>query len=275
MPKRKITVALMYDFDKTLSPSNMQEYGFIPDVGMSPKEFWECCDAMARDHGMDRILTYMYMMLNRAEGRTRITKDAFVMRGREVALFPGVESWFDRVDAYAKSRGLSVEHYCVSSGLEEIISGTPIAPKFRKIFASRFYYDVNDVARWPALAVGYTTKTQFLYRINKGVLDISDDEGVNAYMPATERPVPFPRMVYIGDGYSDVPCMKLVKGGGGHSIGVYWRDQGVIRDLTAQGRLSFAARADYSEGKPLEQIVFGILDHIAAREHLADWAVGS
>lgn len=267
-------VAVMYDFDKTLSPSNMQEYGFIPSVGMTPEDFWRETEWLAVENQMDRILAYMYFMLRSAEGKTPITRHAFVEKGKTVDLFPGVTGWFDRVNRRGSKVGLSVEHYILSSGLSELIEGTPIARHFTRIFASSFYYDINGVARWPAMAVNFTSKTQFLFRINKGVLDVSNDEGLNTYVPEAGRPIPFSRMIYIGDGFSDVPCMKLVKTGGGHSIGVYTGDDRLtVSQLVAQNRIDFVAPADYSPGMQLETVVWRILDLIAAQCHVFDLSV--
>jgi hypothetical protein len=266
MSRKNPTVAVLYDFDKTLSPSNMQEYGFLPAVGMTPDAFWAESERLARENGMDRILAYMYLMLQKAEGKTRITRQAFVDKGRTVELFPGLGDWFERVNAHARRAGVTTEHFIISSGLAEIIEGTPIVRQFKRIFASAFYYDLNGVARWPAYAVNFTSKTQFLFRINKGVLDLSRDDELNLYVPERDRPIPFSRMIYIGDGFSDVPCMKLVKSGGGCSIGVYaGRNKETVARLVAQGRVDFAARADYSAGKELETILFRVLELVAAR----------
>ncbi|MDR3208083.1 MAG: haloacid dehalogenase-like hydrolase [Oscillospiraceae bacterium] len=280
MPKKNPTVAVLYDFDKTLSPSNMQEYGFLPAVGMTPQTFWAESERLAQESQMDRILAYMYLMLQKAEGKTQITRQAFVDKGRTVTLFPGLEDWFDRVNAYARQAGVNAEHFIISSGLAEIIQGTPIVRQFKKVFASSFYYDLNGVARWPAWAVNFTSKTQFLFRINKGVLDLNRDDELNLYVPEGERPIPFSRMIYIGDGFSDVPCMKLVKSGGGCSIGVYaGRTKETVVQLVAQNRVDFVARADYSAGKELETILFRVLDLVAARYRMdalvADRETGS
>lgn len=270
MGKKTITVAVMYDFDKTLSPSNMQEYGFIPAVGMTADAFWRASEQLAMTHQMDRILAYMFLMLQSAEGKTPITRKAFVEKGETVSLFPGVLDWFDRINDYGRQLGVTVEHYIISSGLAELIEGTPIHKQFKRVFASRFYYDINDVARWPAVAVNFTSKTQFLFRINKGVLDVSNDDDLNTYVPEPDRPVPFSRMIYIGDGFSDVPCMKLVKSGGGHSIGVYsGQHRDIVSRLLEQNRVDFVAKADYSQGKELEKTIFSILDLITA-QHMVD-----
>jgi 2-hydroxy-3-keto-5-methylthiopentenyl-1-phosphate phosphatase len=269
MPRNTIKVAIMYDFDKTLSPKDMQEYDFIPDVGIKAAAFWKESYDLAKNNNMDKILAYMYLMIKKAgENNIPITRESFVDKGKHVELFKGVKTWFDRITEYGKKKGIIVEHYIISSGLKEIVEGTPIADKFTKIYASEFYYDVNKVAKWPAMAVNYTSKTQFLFRINKGVLDVTDDFEINRYIKKEERVVPFTNMIYIGDGFTDVPCMKLVKVNGGHSIAVYQPGSAIKKEtaekLIQENRVNFIASADYSAGKPIEKIVFGIIDKIYA-----------
>ena len=204
-------VAMMYDFDKTLSTKDMQEYSFIPKLGLTAQEFWEQSNALARQEKMDRILSYMYMMVRMSKDKHQpIRREDFVALGQKIQLYPGVEDWFDRINAFGLEQGVRVEHYLISSGLKEIVEGCSIFHQFKEVYASEFLYDENGVAVWPKLAVNYTAKTQFLFRINKGVLDISNDLDLNRSIPDELRPVPFRNMIYIGDGLTDVPCMKLV-----------------------------------------------------------------
>lgn len=261
--------ALLYDFDKTLSPRDMPEYGFVPGIGMTPEPFWACCEQKAKEHRMDPILAYMMVMIEQARGKLLLNRSAFQSLGRDVALFPGVVDWFSRVNAYAGRLGLVPEHYIISSGLREIIEGTPIASEFTEIYAAEFCYDDAGVPVWPAMAVNYTSKTQFLFRVNKGVLDPTDHKGLNETMPEEQRRVPFRNMIYFGDGFSDVPCMKLVREHGGHSIALYHENDDLAHDLLRSGRVDFTAQADYREGQKLEQVVFDILDHIASGSRLA------
>ncbi|MCI2058772.1 MAG: haloacid dehalogenase-like hydrolase [Oscillibacter sp.] len=257
-------LALMYDFDHTLSPRDMQEYAFIPSLGMESGAFWDACGEAMRSHNMDQILAYMYVMLEKAAGKQLVTHDTLRELGRGVQLFPGVKTWFRRVNAYAEKQGLVPEHYIISSGLKEIIEGTAIAGEFREIYAAAFCYDGRGVPVWPAMAVNYTSKTQFLFRINKGVLDVGENRGLNEYMPEDRRRVPFRNMIYIGDGLTDVPCMKLTKVNGGHSIAVYQEDRREADDMIRHGRIDCVVRADYSRGSELEQTVFEIIDQVAA-----------
>ena len=207
--------ALIYDFDKTLSPKDMQEYGFLPGIGVEPAAFWEDCRTFATANQTDGVLAYMFMMQHHAAGKSPLTKSSLLALGQNIEFFPGVLSWFDRINAHGASLGLGVEHYIISSGLKEIIDGTPIAEHFKAVFATSFVYNDQDVAVWPATAINYTNKTQYLYRINKGVLDPTNDVDLNRFTPEHERRIPFANMIYIGDGLTDVPCMKTTRLKGG------------------------------------------------------------
>ncbi|MCE5343167.1 MAG: haloacid dehalogenase-like hydrolase [Eubacteriales bacterium] len=269
MPAQPI-VALMYDFDKTLSPRDMQEYAFIPCVGMDVDAFWQECLQTMLQHNMDQILAYMYVMLQKAGGQILLNRNEFRKLGRSVALFPGVATWFGRVNRYAAKLGLTVEHYIISSGLKEIIEGTKIAPEFKAIYAAEFLYDGRGVPVWPAMAVNYTSKTQFLFRINKGILGVTENKELNEFTPENKRRIPFSNMVYIGDGLTDVPCMKLTKVNGGHSIAVYQGEKDeTVGKMLLQGRVDYVSQADYTAGGPMETIVRLILDHIAPETKLS------
>lgn len=261
----KTVAAILYDFDKTLSTKDMQEYAFIPGIGMTADDFWKQCNRLTTEHNMDQILSYMYVMLNEARGKKLLNRSEFTKLGKSVELLPGVLSWFDRVNAYGAQLGIEVEHYIISSGLKEIIEGTPIASYFKQIYAAEFFYDDKGVPVWPAMAVNYTSKTQFLFRINKGVLDVTDHKGLNEFTPENQRRIPFGNMLYIGDGYTDVPCMRLVKANGGHSVAVYSDNKQTATEIMKQGRVDFIAPADYRENEKLEQTVFAVLDFIKAK----------
>ena len=260
----KPIIALMYDFDRTLSPRDMQEYAFIPGLGMEADEFWAECTRTAEKYHMDPILSYMYNMLDESEGKQLVTKDTLTALGKSVELFEGVPTWFSRVNAYAESRGLAAEHYIISSGLREIIEGTPIAGEFKEIYAASFCYDDRGVPFWPAMAVNYTSKTQFLFRINKGILDTTENKSINDYMPEDLRRVPFRNMIYVGDGTTDVPSMKLTKVNGGHSIAVYQGRRAGADRMLLDGRVDYVVKADYSKGGEMEKTVFEVIDQIAA-----------
>lgn len=242
----------------------MQEYAFISDIGMESDEFWDLCNDTMRKNNMDQILAYMYVMIEEAKGKLLITRKTLQNLGHGVELFEGVDTWFERVNKYAEERGMVAEHYIISSGLKEIIEGTSIADEFKMIYAAEFCYDNHGEPCWPAMAVNYSSKTQFLYRINKGVLDVTDNENLNDYMPDDERRVPFRNMIYIGDGYTDVPCMKLCRKNGGHSIAVFEDKKDIVNDLIIHGRVDLALEADYSIDGKLEEAVFAIIDQSAA-----------
>ncbi len=263
-------LALCYDFDKTLSPDDMQAQGYIQSVHYDVNKFWEAANALARGNDMDANLAYMYLMVQGAYGNFVLKKEALEAYGSKVALFPGVEEWFSRVDAYGDEKGVQVEHYVISSGLKEMIEGTGIAKRFRKIYASAFYYDEKGVAVWPAQAVNYTNKTQFLFRISKGVLDVNDP-AVNDRFERDAMRIPFRNMVYFGDSDTDVPCMKLVNSYGGYSIGVYdpeKNDRSKVYRMMQESRIRFFAAADYREGRELDSLVKAIIEKTAVSEAL-------
>ena len=256
--KTKQKVALIYDFDKTLCPKDMQEYSFIPNVGTTPQEFWSAANALTKQVKMDPVLAYMWLMVKRAtSAELPIHKDDFVVLGKDLDLFDGVKDWFGRINEYGRAADVITEHYIVSSGLREIIEGSSIFNEFREVFACEFFYDVNGVAIWPKNVVNYTTKTQFLFRINKGVLDISENEVLNSYMPEEKRPVPFKNMIYIGDGFTDVPCMKIVRAFGGISIAVYQSEKPDDKTLSLlkDKRVDYLIPADYTQGSKLDDVV--------------------
>ncbi|MEI6697189.1 MAG: HAD family hydrolase [Bacteroidota bacterium] len=269
MKKKKPVIALIYDFDGTLSPGNMQEFGFMQAIGKSPKAFWEENTKLAQENDADQILTYMFLMLHKANAENvSLKRESFKGFGEKIALFNGVPDWFKLINAYGKTIGIEIEHYINSSGLIEMIEGTPIAKEFKKIYACSYLYDVDGKAIWPAVAVNYTTKTQFLFKINKGIDSINDNKRVNEFIEDDKRRIPFSRMIYFGDGETDIPCMKLVKEQGGHSIAVYKprnsAKKSVSEKLISENRVNFACAADYSENTEIHTVVKTILDKIKA-----------
>ena len=266
---KNITVALIYDFDGTLAPGNMQEYDFIPAVGKSNMEFWNEANTLAEEQDADQVLTYMARMLQAAQSKgLSLRREAFRESGRNVKFYRGVEEWFKRINAYGEERGINILHYVNSSGLKEIIEGTAIAHEFKNIYACSFLYNVDGIAYWPAVAVNYTNKTQFIFKINKGVESVFDTKDVNRFMEESKRPVPFSRMIYFGDGTTDIPCMKLVKNFGGHSIAVYNPENASKRremnSLIRDNRVNFVCPADYTAGSEMDTLVKTIIDKIAA-----------
>lgn len=274
MPKKLIPMAIAYDFDGTLAPGNMQEYDFIPALKLPSKHFWDKANELAQKHEADPILTYMHTMIEEARKAGIPVRKADIKNyGANIELFPGVKEWFKRIDAYAKTKGVRLEHYIISSGIREMVDGTPIRKAFKKVYASGFVFDANGVACWPALAINYTTKTQYLFRINKGSLDVHDNSVINKFVPKEQRPVPFEHMIFIGDGETDIPCMRLVKDQGGHSIAVYNPARRGHKKHAAQlikdGRATLAATADYQDGSQIDRAVKAIIDKVEASARIA------
>ncbi len=269
---KKPVIAIMYDFDKTLCTNDMQNYSFIPSLGLTPEEFWGQVDELKNRENMDGLLCYMHLMLKKAEhANIPVRREDFVKLGEKIEYYPGVEDWFDRINAYGEALGAQVEHYVISSGLNEIIEGSKIYKNFKKTYACEFLYDVNGVAVWAKNVVNFTTKTQFLFRINKGVLELSEDKELNTYVPMEERRVPFRNMIYIGDGMTDVPCMKLVKESGGQSVAVFPEEsRKTAAKLLSEGRVNFITQADYTEGSELDTIIKTVMDKIAVVHRLGE-----
>ena len=269
----KPVLAICYDFDKTLSPNDMQAQGLIQKIydGDVPS-FWRDTNILARNSDMDSNLAYMYKMKQEAEGREIFSRQMLEEYGSKVALFPGVEEWFERIRQYGIGHDVIVEHYIISSGLKEMIEGTSVAKAgaFEKIYASSFYYNERGIAVWPAQVVNYTNKTQFLFRIEKGILDVNDS-GVNEFFAPDEIRVPFRNIVYIGDSETDISCMKLVNTYGGHAIGIYnhdTADKTKVYKMLRDNRIRYFAPADYTEGSEIDRLLKAIINRTAANELL-------
>lgn len=265
-------IAFLYDFDKTLCTTDMEDYAFIPSLGYTPAEFWGRANAFGWENRMDGLLAYMYTMIQECAAQNIKLDRVFLNHcGESIQLFPGVREWFARINAFGESLGVQVEHYVISSGLREIIEGSGIAQEFREIYACEFYYNENGDACWPKLDVNFTNKTQFVYRINKGILDVSRDKELNDSMPDDSKRVPFTNMIYMGDGLSDVPCMKMMRAYGGQAIAVYQASnrQGVEK-LLADGRVDFIFPADYREGMELDRTVRDILRKMTITDRLLE-----
>lgn len=263
-------MAIAYDFDGTLAHGNMQEHQFLPDIGLKPKEFWAEVSKVTKEHQADKILVYMNLMLRYAQAaKVPVRLDDFKNRGRSIKLFDGVEEWFQRINNYGANRGIEVQHYLISSGNAEIFAGTTIAKEFKQVFASRFLFDENGVAYWPALAINYTTKTQYLFRINKSAFDLSDDRKVNEWVKKEDRHIPFENMVFIGDGETDIPCFRLVKDQGGLSIAVYKPNTKGAREKVSkyakEGRVHSIAPARYTDGSDIDLMIKASIEELASR----------
>lgn len=255
--------AFMYDFDRTLSVLDMKDYAFFPLLGVAPKDFWAESDALARREGMDQTLAYMYLMLVAAKRRgLQLTRELLTGCGPAIGYFPGVETWFDRMNAHAQTLGIALKHYVISAGIDEIIRGSMIANKFDDIFACKFHYGPDGVADWPALNVSHTMKTQYIFRINKGIHEVSEDAALNRPMAEEQRAVPFSNMVFIGDGVTDVPAMQVLRRQGGRTAAVYTTPD-TVQELLDGGRVDIVAQADYRAGSELDAFATQALSRIA------------
>ena len=265
----KPIVAILYDFDHTLSKTEMQNFGFIPSLGMTPEEFWSKTGEFCQKSGCEKILGYLYVMIQEARAHgVKLTKEYLQEMGKPVEFFPGVSTWFSRINAYGESCGVRVEHYLVSSGNKEIAEGSSIANEFKEIYGCEYLFDAaTGEAVWPKLAINYTQKTQYFYRIAKGVYDQTDDAGVNEKKP--DKRIPYSNIVYIGDGMTDVPSMIVVKNSGGKSIAVYPRgEEDKVKDLYEDGRVNYVCVADYGAGSPIEKVMKLIIQGVQVNEQL-------
>ena len=279
-PRRKPIIAIIYDFDGTLIPGNMQEHSFIPGLGMDKSSFWKEVKERAKKHDMDEVLAYMQLMIEKAKGKKQpFNKTWLRKQGQSLEFFPGVETWFGEIKKYVRGGNATVRHYIISSGLDDMIQGSGIGRHFKHIFASGFMYDPYKGSEFPARSINYTTKVQYLFRINKGISNSWDNSKINKFTPKDKRPIPFSRMIYIGDGYTDVPSMKMMNYKGGYSIAVYPPRKGEsltknekkkrqeVRKLQKDNRCQFIAEADYSKDKTLYKIVTSLIDRIS-NEHI-------
>ena len=251
----KPIIAIIYDFDKTLCDQDMQNYSFIPNLNMTPQEFWGEIGEFSKSENMEAILSYLYYMVKKSDEKgVPMTREYLKSLGKDVNLFPGVNEWFTRINHYAKEHGAIVEHYVVSSGIKDIICNTEIANEFKAVYACDFYYDENDKAVWPKMAINFTSKTQYLYKINKGILDETDSTEVNKKYK-TKR-IPFRNMIYIGDGLTDIPCMTMLKKEGGKSIGIYTAaNKERVQQFLVEDRINYVCPANYRENSYLDRTV--------------------
>ncbi|MBP5217017.1 MAG: haloacid dehalogenase-like hydrolase [Bacilli bacterium] len=255
MSQKKPIIAILYDFDSTLSRTDMQNFSFIPSLGLTPAEFWGMTTKFSEETGCERTLSYLFMMQKLTKERgIKMTREWLREQGAKIEFFPGVETWFKRINDYGKEHNVIVEHYLVSSGNKEIVEGCSIAKEFKRLYACEFMFDENGEPIWPKIAINYTQKTQYFFRISKGVYDESDDAGVNNKRP--DRRIPYSNMVYIGDGMTDIPTMILVKENGGRSIAVYpIGKEDKVQNLYDDGRVNFVCPANYNERTSLESVM--------------------
>jgi len=265
----KPIVAIMYDFDKTLSVTDMQNFSFIPNLGLTPDEFWGETGRFAKENKVESTLSYMYVMLDLAKKKNiKITKEYLNECGKNIEFFPGVLTWFDRINKYGDEHGVTVEHYLVSSGTKEIVEGCKIYPFFKKAWGCEFFFNENGEPVWPKHAINYTLKTQFFYRITKGVSDDTDDASVNA--KSAKLRVKPENIIYCGDGMTDIPCMILVHERRGTSIALYSEKtkKAVVDQIYNDKRCDYIAQADYRENGDMETIIKLVIQKIELNEQM-------
>ena len=252
---KKPIIALIYDFDHTLCDQDMQNYTFIPNLDMTPEEFWDDLGDFTRQENMEGILSYLYYMVKKSKEKgLPITKKYLKEMGKDIKFFPGVLDWFERINQFGKEQGAVIEHYIISSGIKEIINSSEVAKHFKAVFACDFYYDDKGEAAWPKIAINFTGKTQYLYKINKGILDDADATEVNK--KHKEKRIPFRNMIYIGDGLTDIPCMTMLKKQGGKSIGVYVsKHKERVQQFLVDDRVNYVCPANYKENSYLDKTV--------------------
>ena len=262
------TIALVFDFDGTLTPQPMQEYTILPEIGIKKgKVFWSEVHQEAIKTGGEEIVTYMRLMLKKSQMRDYpVTRKRLMSLGQKIEYYPGVKTFFNRINKYMKSnyKGIELRHYLISAGLKEIIDGCEIAKYLYKVFASEYYYNEYNQAVFPKVIVNDTLKTQFIFRINKGKENLH--ENINEYMPTENRPIPFQNILYIGDGLTDVPCMTVIRKNEGASIAVYKpyspKGKSTCKELVSAKRADFMSKADYRNGSELDKIIKLLLDNI-------------
>lgn len=264
-------VAMIYDFDETLSVTYMQDYILIPSLGMTPKTFWRQANQWSRDNCADQITGSMYYFFKVAKEKgIKLTREFFCDAAKSITYFEGVEDWFERINRYGRMLDLQIEHYIVSSGYEEIIAGASIRKHFKDVFGCSYAFGEDGTPVWPARIVNYSAKTQYLSKINKGLGKL-EDRAVNEFMPDEERAIPFTRMIYFGDGMTDIPSMKLTKQRNGIAIAVYrpksQHKQTAVK-LLRDGRVNFALPADYREDKQIDCVVKTVLNRMATERDL-------
>lgn len=260
--RKKLTIAFMYDFDKTLCDQDMQNYDFIPNLGMSPEEFWGNVEQFRKKNYMEGILGYMYYSMQKCQEKgIPFTQEYLRSLGKNINFYKGVQNWFKRINQYAESLGVKVEHFIISSGMKDIIDGCAIKDEFKKIFACQYYFDETGKAVWPKIAINYTQKTQYIFRISKANYDETDNEKVNEKM--SDRIVNYQNMIYFGDGITDIPCMTFVKKQGGTSIAIYPKGKKEkVKDLLLDNRVNYICPADYQEGSELDSLIKCIIQEM-------------
>jgi hypothetical protein len=268
------TIAVVYDYDQTLSPNYMQEEVLFPAFGIDARRFWKKCQELVANEGYENELAYMRVMLEYLD-IDRPTNARLRELGRELRFYPGLPEMFEDFNAglltpQHEAHGIRLEHYIISSGLKALIDGSRVAPHVKAVFGCEFAEDAQGRITFPKRVISHTQKTQYLFRINKGLLELSQD--VNDHMPAEVRPVPFEHMIYVGDGPTDVPCFAVVRQNGGHAIAVYNPADETRSSFkkcyqltTHANRVRHIAPADFRAGSHLRLLLEQMVEDVATR----------
>lgn len=267
MDNAQNTIAMIYDFDGTLTPRPMQDYAILPQLKLDAAAFWDEVGTEAKQTGAENMLVYMRKLLEKAqEAHVHIRKEDYANLAANIRYYRGVEEWFALINQYvqARTQAVNIKHYIISAGMKEILDGISIGQHFAQIYASEYYFDFRGIATFPKLVITDTSKTQYLFRINKGIEDLRDN--INGHMPEALRPIPFKNMIYLGDGLTDVPSMALTLKEGGHAVAVF-DDQNqhqhqVCQQLLHAKRVDFIAPADYQAGSVLHQRIQLLLNQL-------------
>ena len=266
----KNVIAICYDFDKTLATDDMQAFSFIPNLGLTSEEFWAKTGEFSKATGTESILSYLHCMITQCKKKgIKLTKEYFRNLGKDVKFYDGVTTWFKRLNSFAQEKGITLEHYIISSGNKEIIEGSAISKEFKAIYGCEFLYNEEGEAYWPKCTINYTLKTQYLFRIVKGVFDQTDDKNVN--QRKDEKHVEFRNIIYLGDGLTDIPCMTLVKEKGGKSIAVYQpHKKDKVMPLLEENRVNYICESNFRASSQMEKLVKLILESMSLTNQLLE-----
>ena len=266
----KNVIAICYDFDKTLATDDMQAFSFIPNLGLTSEEFWAKTGEFSKATGTESILSYLHCMITECKKKgIKLTKEYLRNLGKDVKFYDGVTTWFKRLNSFAQEKGITLEHYIISSGNKEIIEGSAISKEFKAIYGCEFLYNEEGEAYWPKCTINYTLKTQYLFRIVKGVFDQTDDKNVN--QRKDEKHVEFRNIIYLGDGLTDIPCMTLVKEKGGKSIAVYQpHKKDKVMPLLEENRVNYICESNFRASSQMEKLVKLILESMSLTNQLLE-----
>lgn len=269
------TIAVVFDFDDTLAPDTTS--GYLRQAGIEDlPRFWKEEVGALYTHGWDPVPAYLYKMIEASRsGRIPpITRESLASWGQQAPLHRGVETLFDRLREAARRANprLHIEFYVISSGLGDVLRATRIAQEFTEIWSSEFHYGADGAAVFPRRIVSFTDKTRYLFHVQKGLIGDEDRAKpfeVNRKVPRERQRVPFDHMIFVGDGYTDIPCFSLLKQHEGIPIAVYdphheerW---GNAFRFVAEGRVSNLHSANYSEGSDLSNFLIMAVRSLAER----------